>query len=51
MDKASLRRRLLSSLSVFEGKEKESEIIRETLLSLPFYRSAETILAFAPLSS
>ena len=51
MDKASLRRRLLFSLSSFEGKEKESEIIRETLLSLPLYRSAETILAFAPLSS
>lgn len=51
MDKASLRRRLLSFLSVFEGKGKESEIIRETLLSLPLYRSAETILAFAPLSS
>ena len=51
MEKGVLRKEMIRSLRSFDKKEEESKAICETLLSLPLYRDADTILAFCPLST
>ncbi|MGN1164015.1 MAG: 5-formyltetrahydrofolate cyclo-ligase [Candidatus Ornithospirochaeta sp.] len=51
MDKAEMRKTILSSLRSFDGREDESKTIVGMILSHPKWASSKTILAFSPLSS
>ena len=51
MEKSLLRKEMIRTLLSYEKKEEESKAIVSTLLSLPVYKEAETILAFSPLST
>ena len=51
MDREELRRTLISRLNAFSGKERESALIQEKILSSLMWKEASTILAFVPLKS
>ena len=51
MEKSLLRKEMIRTLLSYEKKEEESKAIVSTLLSLPVYKEADTILAFSPLST
>ncbi len=51
MDKALLRKEIVSRLKTFDGRDKESALIVERLLELDEYRNAGIVLAYAPMAT